>query len=46
MLKAMKEYSNPEKEILKLVAQNVLNSSGDEPAIEGQPNGTPTVSIL
>ena len=44
----MKEYKNPEIEILNVVANNILNSSYDMPEIDPleQPNGTPCVSIF
>ena len=43
----MKEYRNPEMNIVKLVANDVLNSSVDAPVIDpSNPNGTPGVSLF
>ena len=43
----MKVYKNPEMEILNIVANDVLNGSGNAPDIDPleQPNGTPSVSL-
>ena len=44
----MKEYKNPDMEILNIVANDVLNISVDAPDInpEKQRNGTPSVSLF
>ena len=44
----MKEYKNPEMEILNLTANDVLNGSGEPPVVDSSemPNITPSVSIF
>ena len=44
----MKKYTNPQMEILNIVANDVLNGSGNAPEIDldENPNGTPSVPLL
>lgn len=44
----MKKYNNPQMEILNIVANDVLNGSGNAPEIDldENPNGTPSVPLL
>ena len=44
----MKKYNNPKMEILNIVANDVLNGSGNAPEIDldENPNGTPSVPLL
>lgn len=44
----MKKYNNPQMEMLNIVANDVLNGSGNAPEIDldENPNGTPSVPLL
>ena len=44
----MKVYKNPEAELLNIVARDVLNGSGNAPAIDSEenPDATPSFSLF